>query len=74
MNEEKSTTQDGCKNWCGPKSGGGATGCVYGLALVGAAIYYIQQAETFWQGALGILKALVWPAIVVYKLLVFLSA
>ena len=46
--------------------GGGFIWC---LGVVGAAVYYIQQADTFGQGALGLLKALVWPAIVVYKLL-----
>jgi hypothetical protein len=47
---------------------GGASGStVYGLGLVGAAIYYLQNAETFMVGVVGVLKAIVWPAIVVYK-------
>lgn len=48
-------------------------GAVYGLGLIGAAIYYIQQATGFWNGVLGFLKALVWPAFLVYKLLNFLG-
>jgi hypothetical protein len=44
-------------------------GFIWILGVIGAAVYYIQQAETFGQGLLGVLKALVWPAIVVYKLL-----
>ncbi len=44
---------------------------VYGLGLVGALIYFIQHAPTFWIGVLGVLKALVWPAMLVYKLLEF---
>ena len=44
----------------------GGASAVYGLGLVGAAIYFISPATTFWMGVLGILKALVWPAIVVY--------
>ena len=44
-------------------------GAVYFLGFVGAAIYYIQQATGFWQGVLGVLKAIVWPAFIVYKLL-----
>jgi hypothetical protein len=48
---------------------GGTSGCIYGLAFVGALIYYIQHAETFWQGILGFLKALIWPAMLIYKLL-----
>lgn len=52
---------------------GGAAGGVYGLAFVGAAVYFIQHATTFWGGVLGFLKALVWPALLVYKLLEFLK-
>jgi hypothetical protein len=44
---------------------------VYALGLIGALIFYIQQADGFWQGVLGILKALVWPAFLVYELLKF---
>lgn len=47
------------------------SGGVYGLGLVGAVVYYIQQAGSFGDGVLGILKAIVWPAILVYKLLHF---
>lgn len=46
---------------------------VYGLGFVGAAIYYIATATGFWNGALGVLKAIVWPAFVVYGLLKFLG-
>jgi len=48
---------------------GGNAGGVYFLGFIGAAIYYIQQATGFWSGVLGILKAFVWPAFLVYKLL-----
>ncbi len=44
-------------------------GAVYGLGFIGAAIYYISAATTFWLGVLGILKAIVWPAFMVYELL-----
>ena len=44
-------------------------GMVYVLGVLGAAVYYIQHATGFWNGVLGILKALVWPAFVVYSLL-----
>jgi hypothetical protein len=46
---------------------------IYGLAFVGALIYYIQHATSFWAGVLGFLKALVWPAMLVYKLLEYLK-
>lgn len=48
---------------------GGGGGAVYGLGFVGALIFFIQNADTFWAGVLGIFQAIVWPAYVVYKLL-----
>lgn len=50
-------------------AGGGIMGGTYGLAFLGALIYFLQQADSFWMGVFGILKALVWPAILVYHLL-----
>jgi len=44
-------------------------GAVYGLGLIGAAIYYISTATSFWLGVLGFLKALVWPVFLVYEAL-----
>ena len=41
----------------------------YGLGMIGAAVYYIQHAVSFGDGVLGILKALIWPALLVYNLL-----
>ena len=49
---------------CG--AGGGA---VYGLGLIGAAVYYIQEASGFGEFVVACLKAIVWPVFVVYKLL-----
>ncbi len=46
-----------------------AESAVYGLGFIGAAIYFISGATTFWLGVLGFLKAIVWPAFVVYELL-----
>ncbi len=45
---------------------------VYGLGLIGSAIFFISQAETFWQGVLGFLKAIIWPAFMTYELFKFL--
>lgn len=47
---------------------------IYGLGLIGAAVYYISQAATFWSGLIGFLKALVWPAFLVYEALKSLHA
>jgi len=51
-------------------AGGGA---VYGFGLVGALVYYLQQASTVVEGLLGVLKAVIWPALLVHKLLGFLG-
>ena len=51
---------------------GAAGGGVYGLGFVGALIYFLQHATSVWTGVLGILKALVWPAFLVYHLFAFL--
>lgn len=45
---------------------------IYGLGLIGAAIYYISNATTFMMGVIGFLKAIVWPAFLVYELLAFI--
>jgi hypothetical protein len=42
---------------------------MYGLGIIAAAVYYIGHAAGFWAGVLGLLKALAWPAFVVYKLM-----
>jgi len=39
---------------------------IYGLGFIGAAIYFIGSATTIWLGIVGFLKALVWPAFLVY--------
>jgi hypothetical protein len=57
---------------CTPKGGSSAVGGgIYGLAFIGALIYFLQHAETFWMGVLGVLKAIIWPAMIVYKVLEF---
>jgi hypothetical protein len=45
------------------------TGAIYGLGIIGAAIYYIQHAGSFLMVLLGIFKAIFWPAVLLYKVL-----
>lgn len=45
------------------------SGAIYGLGMIGAAVYFIQNSNGFWMGVLGVLKAIVWPAMVLYKVL-----
>jgi len=56
------------------KAGGGCGGCAYGLGFIGAVIYYISNATGFWMGVLGVLKAIVWPAFLVFELLKLVGA
>ncbi len=51
----------------------GSSDAVYVLGMIGAMIYYISHATSFWIGVLGVLKALVWPAFLVYEILVYLG-
>ncbi len=48
-------------------------GAVYGLGLLGALVYYVQNTDGFNALALGVLKSLVWPAYLVYKALELLA-
>jgi len=45
------------------------SGSIYFVGGVGAAIYYLSTATDFWMGVLGLLKAVVWPAFLVYAAL-----
>ncbi len=56
------------------RSANASGGAVYGFGVIGAAIYFIAKATTFWTGLLGFLKALVWPAILVFEALRSLGA
>jgi len=42
-------------------------GAVYGLGFIGAAVFFISHATSFWIGVLGFLKAIVWPVFLVYE-------
>jgi hypothetical protein len=47
---------------CG--AGGGA---IYGIGIFGALIYFWQHAASFGAVILGLVKAIFWPALIVYK-------
>lgn len=47
----------------------GPSNTVYGMGFIGAVIYYISHATGFWMGVLGFLKAIFWPAFLVYEAL-----
>ena len=60
------------KRWKGMNNQAGAS-AVYGLGLAGAAVYFLQHAATFSEGLLGVVKAILWPAFLIYKLFEFLK-
>ncbi len=51
----------------------GMWGGIYGMGFVGAVIYFIQHALSFWEGVFGFIKAVFWPATLMYKLLEYLK-
>jgi hypothetical protein len=55
----------------GAASGGGA---IYGLGIFGALVYYLQQADGFWEGAYAFFQAVFWPAYMVYEAFAALNA
>ena len=54
------------------RSGSTASG-LYCMGLIGAAVYFIAKATSFWAGVIGFLKALVWPAFLVYEAFKYLG-
>lgn len=67
-----------CKHWQireqapKPGCGCGAGGAVYGLGFLGALYYYITTATSLWMGIVGVLKAIFWPAFLVYGLMKYM--
>ena len=57
----------------GSHAGAAGGGAVYGLGMIGALVYFIQSATSFWDGLYGVFQALVWPAYLVYGLLHWLK-
>ena len=48
-------------------------GGIWFLGFIGALVYYLHvHSGTFWLVVLAFLKAIVWPALLVYHLLLFL--
>jgi hypothetical protein len=77
---EQETSEQCTKNWRGFKgnmkehvSCHGCGSAMYGLGFIGALVYYLTTATTLLAGVIGFLKALVWPAFLVYGLLKFLG-
>ena len=52
----------------------GTSGFFYGLGFLGALFYYVSTAPDFGTALLGVIKALLWPAFLVFELLLFMGA
>lgn len=52
---------------------GGESSAIYGLGVVGALFYFLQNATTFGMVMVGIGKSIVWPALLMFKLLTYLQ-
>ena len=55
------------------KDNGGAGGMVYCLGLIGAAVYFVQQANGFGEVLVALIKAVLWPAYFVWEFFTHLS-
>lgn len=60
------------KDWKCKTKDSGCGGCAYFLGFLGAVVYYISTATSFWGGVLGFLKAIVWPAFLVFEIMKYL--
>jgi hypothetical protein len=77
---ETETKEPAPKNCCGignkVKHHAGSHGCgsaLYGLGFLGALYYYLTTATSLLGIVIGVVKALFWPAFLVFGLLKFLG-
>lgn len=48
--------------------------CSYFLGFLGAVVYYVSTATGFWNGVWGVIKAMAWPAFLIFEVLKFVGA
>jgi hypothetical protein len=61
------TSETSSRQRSAQQAGAGSSGAVYGLGLFGALVFFWQESHTFGDHLLAILKALLWPAFLVYR-------
>jgi hypothetical protein len=71
MSEENNTK---AKNTNNINVATGSAGGFYFIGFIGAAVYYVSTAVDFWDGALGLVQAALWPGFLVYEALSILGA
>lgn len=52
---------------------GGCSNPIYGLGIIGALFYFLQNAVGFSMVVMGIIKAIFWPAVLMFELLSYLQ-
>lgn len=62
------------KNFIKVDKRGGPMGFVLFTSFIGAAVYFVNQVDGFWNIIAAVLKAIVWPAILVYNVLLGFTA
>jgi hypothetical protein len=58
---------------CKVKNVNSSVGGLYCFGFLGAVVYYISTATSFGMGILGFLKAIVWPAFLIFEVMKFLG-
>jgi hypothetical protein len=51
----------------GKNAGAAGGGAIYGLGILGAWVWFFQEADTFWEYILVVFQGLFWPAFMVYE-------
>ena len=69
----KKTVQMDCECNSYHHKGGNTGNAVYGLGMIGTAYYFLQSASNFTDVVMGIVQAIFWPAILVYRALQLLN-
>ena len=62
------------KNHAKTVADNGQLGFILFIAYIGAAVYFVEQANGFWEVIVALLKAIVWPGFVLYHALGMLGA
>lgn len=57
------------KNFIKVDKRGGQQGYAMFMSFIGAAVYFVNQVDGFWNIIVALLKAAVWPAILVFNVL-----
>ena len=73
MKKKTKSKEVSCKTSICNSSCSGCAGFGYTMGFLGAAVYYTANATGFWMGVLGFLKAIVWPAFLVFELMKYIG-